>query len=344
MHFCQDPDVIRHEISHEFTLVVRLKGVESGNIDFRTYTDFKSRVSRDIESVTLQEEQSHTLIYRISSSKYRWSNIFQIMEKITIDFSSIILDYKIRKRSLQDVFNSYALMQRVFRKEQKKTTFRMINFSSTTISLSIIFVLAVTPGLRAQLSSEAVSEGPCIANLTDYLADINPAWLFAPRNYYVPVASEGCYRNYAEVVLGRPAQNAQELNDMQLRIAFADGTALPKLYTYGYTNDGTKAGAFMQECPMPSSPGPLDVSFLRCFPTSGTDGTNLSEISSSEDGVIWTDHETSILIVRCVNDIRRDYKLLTLGPTVTDQVMATVQEKIFGMGFNSTLMSTMTYN
>ncbi|ODN04738.1 ATP-binding cassette sub-family A member 3 [Orchesella cincta] len=115
MHCTRDPEAIRQEISHEFTLVVRLKGVESGNIDFRTYTDFKSRISGDIESATLQEEHSHTLIYRISSSKYRWSNIFDIVEKITSEFSSIIQDYKIRKRSLQDVFNSYASKQQVFR-------------------------------------------------------------------------------------------------------------------------------------------------------------------------------------------------------------------------------------
>ncbi|ODN04767.1 hypothetical protein Ocin01_01889 [Orchesella cincta] len=216
---------------------------------------------------------------------------------------------------------------------------------SLSTSFNAIIVLLSVTNIQAQLSSEAVSEGPCMANLTDYLADINPAWLFAPRNYYVPIASEGCYRNYAEVVLGRPAQNSEELNDMQLRIAFADGAALPKLYTYGYVDEGTKSGAFMQECPIPSSPNPLEVSFLRCFPTSGTDGTDLTAISSSEDGVVWTDHETSILIVRCVNDIRRDYKLLTLGPIVSDEVKATVVEKIIvEMGFNATLMSTMTYD
>jgi len=61
MHCCHDPEALRQEISHEFTLAVRLKGIESGSIDFNTYNEFKRRIAEDVESVTLQEEHSVNL-------------------------------------------------------------------------------------------------------------------------------------------------------------------------------------------------------------------------------------------------------------------------------------------
>ncbi len=37
-----------------------------------------------------------------------------------------------------------------------------------------------------------------------------------PGDYYVPMASEALYREYAEGLLGRPASGPEELEDMQL--------------------------------------------------------------------------------------------------------------------------------
>lgn len=55
------------------------------------------------------------LIYRIKDLKLSWAKLFETVEKIVNKYEEVILDYNIRRTTIEDVYNSYAAKQRKFR-------------------------------------------------------------------------------------------------------------------------------------------------------------------------------------------------------------------------------------
>jgi len=178
---------------------------------------------------------------------------------------------------------------------------------SSTWNKNLVLILQLTSlawtSLNAQdeeLTSSSVGEGPCNPNIRKFAAEnIDPffVWAFSfkyffligltiglnnkcflktsrPRNYYVPIASEGCYRSYAEVLLGRPARDQSELDSMKLRIRL---TIPPIFYSYGYDKH------FRQSC-MPPIGNPSGDQVL-CRPLLFGDApeTDTSGISKNND-------------------------------------------------------------
>lgn len=58
MQFCDKAENIYEEIAEEFTLTIKLKGDENGIINFKAFQEFVTEIETEIESMTLQEEQS----------------------------------------------------------------------------------------------------------------------------------------------------------------------------------------------------------------------------------------------------------------------------------------------
>jgi hypothetical protein len=100
------------------------------------------------------------------------------------------------------------------------------------------------------------------------------------RNYYVPIASEACFRSYAEVLLGRPARSEEELDSMKLRIRV---TVLPVFYSYGFKNEssGKRVRYVRQTCPPANTNGSQVLCLpLRLLSGPGTDTSGISKGNS----------------------------------------------------------------
>lgn len=58
VQFCEKTENIEDEIAEEFTLTVKLKADEDGKIKFTSFAKFVDELESEIESMSLQEEQS----------------------------------------------------------------------------------------------------------------------------------------------------------------------------------------------------------------------------------------------------------------------------------------------
>jgi hypothetical protein len=61
-------------------------------------------------------------------------------------------------------------------------------------------------------------------------------------------------------------------------------------------------------------------------------------LETSLDTIIYTDNKSTLLIVRCLNEKVKDFKVLTSEPTVTPETQTIILEKIKEAGFNPELL------
>jgi len=105
--------------------------------------------------------------------------------------------------------------------------------------------------------------------------------VFSTEAFYMPIASEGCYRSYAEVLLGRPARSQEELDSMKLRIR----VRVPPIFrSYGFPN-ARMSKYFRQTC-LPTSFGSINQVLCLPLPIGDAPGTDTSGVSKSSHHIL----------------------------------------------------------
>jgi len=59
---------------------------------------------------------------------------------------------------------------------------------------------------------------------------------------------------------------------------------------------------------------------------------------TSLDTIVYADSNGTSLVVRCLNDKVKDYKVLAYTPKLTPETIAKIEEKIVEVGFSKDLM------
>jgi len=195
-------------------------------------------------------------------------------------------------------------------------------------ALTLIFVLCVNQGytqLTFYLPSSSASEGSCIS--PPVATNIDGRWLKQARLYYVPFGSKSMYRRYAETFLGRPAKSVDELDAMCLQVQLSG----KKMTTFGHGK------TVEQSCPA------TQTGIMNCFVNNGSPGTNLTAIDTTVETVVYTDNKSAVLLVRCVNDEVKDYKLLSTEKQIpsSSKVLADVKAKLTQLKFSSLYLAKM---
>jgi len=194
------------------------------------------------------------------------------------------------------------------------------------VLLALVSVFSALAQLQysdyADLSAESVAEGECL-KITAYPAT-NFTWVIQPRVFYVPMASEHYYRTYAETFLGRPVLSEEELNDMRLRL----DVVYSRIANLGYDQH------FVQVCLPMGGHGKINCTYV-----SGSPGTSAASLEMTLDTIVWTDNRTAILVVRCINGQRRNWKLAQVTPYLDPEVKNKAKEVIESLGFNTNLIS-----
>lgn len=148
---------------------------------------------------------------------------------------------------------------------------------------------------------------------------------------YVPLASAHMYRAYAEYLLGRSPVDELEVQNMQLKINYIG----PFVRNTGYSEN------FGQFC-IPFDFTRPNIADMQCFGTLGSRRSNVTLISYTHDTLVWTDNKSAMFFVRCVKG-ERDYKMLSLFPKLSKQVVLKALEIIRELGFDGKKLQFMKY-
>ncbi|KAJ6637997.1 hypothetical protein Bhyg_10729 [Pseudolycoriella hygida] len=162
-----------------------------------------------------------------------------------------------------------------------------------------------------QLYTDEVSDGPCTnntvaANLTSCLPI-----LLIPRVFTVNFASNALYRNYAESFLGRPAKDQAELDAICFTFALVESLVVQS----GYGNKSNIRTLTPTDLDVSSPFGtpPFGFGKFRIDTTlAQSPGSTVANQYVTVDQLIWCDLN-HLLLVRCVNGTRQDWKLASLG-------------------------------
>jgi len=81
-----------------------------------------------------------------------------------------------------------------------------------------------------------------------------------------------------------------------------------------------------------------------CVAYGGSPGTNLTTVAKTKDSLVWTNNVNVALIMRCPINGVRDWKVISLKPTLSNEEIVTITKKIVDLGFKRENIEHMTYS
>ncbi|XP_037050429.1 uncharacterized protein LOC119084521 [Bradysia coprophila] len=179
---------------------------------------------------------------------------------------------------------------------------------SITVVVSWL-LFGLTTKTICQLYTDDVSDGRCTLNpvVKNFTSCLN---LAIPQVFTVNYASNSLYRNYAESFLGRPANDQAEL-DAQCFTFAIEGLILIQ---EGYDKANIRSVIPTELDPTaPLLTDPLGLGKFKIETTfAQSPGSTVKNQYVTIDQAVWCDTK-HVLLVRCVNETRQDWKLASIG-------------------------------
>ncbi|CAL8123429.1 unnamed protein product [Orchesella dallaii] len=237
-----------------------------------------------------------------------------------------------------------------------------MNITKTIVIILFPLLAYCDKGILGSLLVEEVSDGPCLSMselLPHLYHEVNTVPVIAPGDYYVPMASQALYRQYAEGLLGRPATNEFELEAMQLTMLC--GPLFSTIDNRGYPYQKNPPH-FSQVClfgGVPNIPnlgitlGNLNIDYVQAvcigLPAVRPDGDMAWRASPSffatMDSIIWANEDSSVLLAyRCPYDGLKDFKVVSKNKTLSSDVIEIIREKVLLLGFREEYIAFQKYD
>jgi len=201
---------------------------------------------------------------------------------------------------------------------------------SAKVLFVVLFGFIAIGSANGQLRADDVSDGPCTnVPIAENFTTACVQQLIKPIVYSVYIGSNAVMRGYAESFLGRPAKDQAELDQLCLTIEFIDSVAIQSGFV---TKTNIQQAVPIGLNPTAILPTPLGLGKFAFFLTyAQSPGSTVANQNFTVDTFHWCDGVKHALLVRCINGIRQDWKVVSDGDP-DPWVFPLMQQKIAALG------------